>query len=113
MWDSHKWPPPPIEFLPSSGLIIDGVCAGFIYETNSKFWMMEWIISNKQTEKSFRNKCLDTLIKELKSYAIIRGCKALFISTNSQALIKRLTEGHGFMISDTGITNLVCSLGGN
>ena len=72
-WKQWNWTPPQRDFLPqdgTGGLIVWDkdmpVCAGFIYNTNSKVSWIDWIISNKEYRKEpQRQEALEMLILTL------------------------------------------------
>lgn len=74
-WKDWGWEAPSRDFLPQDGqggvMVWDGdtpVCAGFLYNTNSKVAWVDWIISNKEYKKS-RKEALSILIQTLTSVA--------------------------------------------
>lgn len=74
-WKDWGWKAPSRDFLPQDGqggiMVWDGntpVCAGFLYNTNSKVAWVDWIISNKEYKES-RKEALSILIQTLTSVA--------------------------------------------
>ena len=74
-WKAWGWEAPSRDFLPQDGqggvMVWDGdtpVCAGFLYNTNSKVAWVDWIISNKEYKES-RKEALSILIQTLTSVA--------------------------------------------
>ncbi len=74
-WKDWGWEAPSRDFLPQDGqggiMVWDGdtpVCAGFLYNTNSKVAWVDWIISNKEYKES-RKEALSILIQTLTSVA--------------------------------------------
>lgn len=74
-WNDWGWEAPSRDFLPQDGqggvMVWDGdtpVCAGFLYNTNSKVAWVDWIISNKEYKES-RKEALSILIQTLTSVA--------------------------------------------
>lgn len=105
-WQSRSWPVLPREFLPATGYVVEGICAGFLYQTDSKIAWLEFIISNPATSPDDRAKALDSLIQHAVEDAKLKGFKIVFTSTNHDKLIKRY-EDNGFIVGDKGMTNLV------
>jgi hypothetical protein len=105
-WTAHKWQPVAIEALPKTGLVIEGVCAGFIYKTDSNMCLIEWIISNPETDKNVRNDALDLLINKLVDTAKEMGFTLAFTSVQHQGLLKRY-ENHKFIVTDQQMTNMI------
>ena len=89
------WTPPVKDFLPLDGvggLIVewDGtpVCAGFIYNTNSKVAWVDWIVSNKKfREKPHRKDGLNLLIQTLTDVAQKTKYKYVYAHNNNTNLI--------------------------
>jgi hypothetical protein len=74
-WKDWGWEAPSRDFLPQDGqggiMVWNGdtpVCAGFLYNTNSKVAWVDWIISNKDYRES-RKEALSILIQTLTSVA--------------------------------------------
>ena len=74
-WKDWGWEAPSRDFLPQDGqggiMVWNGdtpVCAGFLYNTNSKVAWVDWIISNKEYRES-RKEALSILIQTLTSVA--------------------------------------------
>tara|TARA_R110002012_G_scaffold168363_4_gene331832 strand:+ start:1011 stop:1415 length:405 start_codon:yes stop_codon:yes gene_type:complete len=74
-WKAWEWEAPLRDFLPQNGeggiMVMDDdtpVCAGFIYNTNSKVAWVDWIISNKDYKES-RSEAIVLLIETLTSIA--------------------------------------------
>ena len=64
-WSKQKWPVIPSDHLPEHGFIVDGIAAGFLYKTDSKFALLEFVIANPDTSKEDRSKALDLVIDSL------------------------------------------------
>lgn len=109
-WNHHGWTPPEQNMLPEVGYIVDDVCAGFLYKTDSKIAWLEFIISNPKSEKEQRDQALDLLIEQLYNRAKELGFQAIFTSASHQGLIERY-KAHSFKEADLGMTNLVKRVG--
>lgn len=105
-WHLHDWPCPDQEMLPETGFIVEDICAGFLYKTDSKIALLEFIISNPQTTKEKRANGLDILITALCEEAKKLEFKAIFTSVQHKKLIQRY-ENHGFVIADNDMKNMV------
>jgi len=105
-WSMHKWPNIPASMLPSTGFIIDKVCAGFLYKTDSTIGILEFIISNPNSDVQIRSNGLNLLIETLVAEAKVNGMSAIFTSVNNNKLINRYKD-LGFTESDKNITNMV------
>lgn len=100
-WKFWRFTPPPQSILPDNGLggimILDesgqNLCAGFLYETNSKIAWIEYIVSNpNEKDKKTRNESLKYLILELTSIAEEKGYIATFSSIKNENLINKYIE---------------------
>ena len=91
------WVAPTKEFLPNNGtggLIVEkdnkAIVAGFIYYTNSKTALLEWIISDPTYRETDRNQALELLINTCEGVCKEMGYKYMFSVCRS----KRLIETH-------------------
>lgn len=105
-WKAHNFTALTLATLPTTGFIIDGVCAGFLYSTDSDFCLLEWVISNPEISKEERAKGLDLLIDTLLETAKEKGFRLVFSTLEHPKLIQRY-EDHGFQITDKNMTNLI------
>jgi len=95
-WD--KWPEwvnPPKDFLPDNGtggLMVykhnTPIVAGFIYYTNSKAALLEWIISNPDYREADRKQALELLIQAAENVCKANGIKYMFSIGRSKPLIE-------------------------
>ena len=106
-WKQWDWTPPQRDFLPqdgTGGLIVWDkdipVCAGFIYNTNSKVAWIDWIISNKEYRKDpQREQALELLISTLGEVCKKNGSKYAYALLRHEKLIKTY-EKFGFNAGD-------------
>lgn len=102
-WKAWGWTPPPADFLPSSGFVVESngacVCAGFAYLTNSKVGWSEFIISSKDYKEDDRSECLDLLIDTINIFLKQMNYKYAFTSVKHKGLIDRYKK-HGFTLND-------------
>jgi hypothetical protein len=106
-WDAWpEWTTPSKDFLPDNGkggFIVEKnnlpIVAGFLYTTNSKAALLEWIISNPKYRDNDRNEAIELLIKGVENVCKKQGIKYVFsIGRN-----KNLIETHkklGYQIDD-------------
>jgi|TARA_R110002126_G_scaffold290439_1_gene447384 hypothetical protein len=112
-WEDWGFTPPNREVLPDnakSGLIVfdktKPICAGFIYLTNSKVALIEWVISDKKyNDKRKKVRALNLLID-----ALILTCSTLKIKyikadNESKSLTKAFIK-KGFEKGDV-VTHLI------
>ena len=113
-WDKWSWPIVPQAILPDEGIMVESdsgepVATGFLYLTNSKVAIAEWIVASPEIERSERAKALDLLIDNLCLLAEVHSKThvfSFFEGKSLSGLIKRFKE-HGFAEADTGMTHLV------
>jgi hypothetical protein len=106
-WKAWKWPPVEKEFLPDNGtggFVIekDGIMivAGFVYITNSKAVLLEWIISNPEYKEDDRGVAITCLINEIEKIIKDWGYKYIFSIGRTKALIDKHKE-LGWSVDDT------------
>ena len=80
-----EWQTPPKEFLPDNGrggFIVEKdnqpIVAGFLYTTNSKAALLEWIISDPEYRDSDREEAVELLIEGAESVCKEQGIKWIF-----------------------------------
>tara|TARA_R100000900_G_scaffold62356_2_gene49891 strand:+ start:9162 stop:9572 length:411 start_codon:yes stop_codon:yes gene_type:complete len=94
-WFDWRWTPPSRDFLPENGeggfIVYDEetpVCAGFMYETNSKAVWCDWIISNiKYKDRNNRKEALSLLIKRIGEEAERLDKKYIYALIKNKPLI--------------------------
>jgi hypothetical protein len=106
-WEAYGWPPAPQDHLPKTGLIIPGICAGFLYRTDSAFALLEFVVGNPKVKD--KEEALTLLISDLCHIAKQSGFKSVFTSLNHVKLMRVYTKV-GFVSTDTNVTNFVKTL---
>jgi hypothetical protein len=108
-WEWWKWQAVPLDHLPKIGAIVSfndvDVCAGWLYQTDSKIALLEWVVSNPQAKQG-RGECLSALIDELCVAAKSLGFDSVITIAKNAHLLKRLQD-HGFTGEEKQMTNLV------
>ena len=110
-WRAHGWAPVPLQALPVTGLIVPGIAAGWLYKTDSSLAWLEWLVTNPNAAGEARHAALNEVIEAALKEAEIGGAAAVFTSLSDKSLLGRY-QRHGFVVSDTGMTNMVRVLGG-
>lgn len=105
-WNKHNWPCIPLDHLPENGFIVEGLAAGFLYKTDSKFGLLEFVVANPDSSKEDRAQALDLVIDNTLNLAKELGFKSIFSSITHPKLIQRYQE-HGFMMTDENMTNMI------
>ncbi len=90
-----KWQAPVKDFLPENGkggLIVEKdnkpIVAGFIYLTNSKTALLEWIVSNPKYREADRKQAIELLITGAENLVKSLDYKYLFAVMQHKGLIE-------------------------
>lgn len=109
-WNEYGSFAPIPDHLPPTGVIVEieekPVCAGFLYNTDAKICVMEFLICDPQINKENRDLGLNRLIEVLRDLAISRGYTAIYSSTGIPKFIGRLKE-QGFVEADKNQTHML------
>lgn len=104
-WPS--WSAPSKEFLPDNGtggLMIEKngepIVAGFLYQTNSKGILLEWIISSPYYKQRDRGEAIEKLIIEAEKSSKEMGYKYMFTIGRQKHLIEKHRK-LGWIVDDT------------
>jgi len=94
-----EWVPPSKDFLPNNGtgglLIKKGdipVVAGFLYMTNSKTVLLEWIVSNPKYKETDRKEAIELLITAAENVCKNLGYMYMFSIGRNKALMDTHTK---------------------
>jgi len=89
-----EWTAPSKDFLPDNGkggFIVEKqgepIVAGFLYITNSKAALLEWIVSNPKYREDDRGAAIELLIKGAESVCKKQGIKYVFSIGRTKQLI--------------------------
>lgn len=108
-WKTHGSFAPKLEHLPASGIVveIDGTptACGFLYHTDSKICVFEFVVTNPMAEKEERNQALALLIDAAISWAEKGGYHLIYSSIGIPKYIARLEE-KGFIQADLNQTHM-------
>ena len=98
-WKAWKWLPVEKEFLPDNGtggFVVEKngtmIVAGFVYVTNSKAVLLEWIISNPEYREDDRDMAITCLISTVEKIIKGWGYKYIFTIGRTKALINKHKE---------------------
>ena len=94
-WDAWpEWDAPPKDFLPDNGtggLMVESegepIVSGFMYITNSKGVLLEWIISNPKYREEYRNDAINLLLIGVENLCKDLGYKYIFSIGRNKSLI--------------------------
>ena len=95
-WDAWpEWVNPPKDFLPDNGtggLMVykqnTSIAAGFIYYTNSKAALFEWVISNHKYREADRKQAIELLINAAEEVCKTNGVNYMFTIGRTKPLIE-------------------------
>lgn len=95
-WDEWpEWVNPPKDFLPDNGiggLMVEKndlpIVAGFIYFTNSKGALLEWVVSNPKYKEQDRKEAIELLIMGAEEVCKAQGFKYMFTIGRNKHLIE-------------------------
>ena len=91
-WKAWKWPVLPKTFLPDTGFIVEknniGIVSGYVYMTNSKAALLEWIVSNPEYRESDRKDAIMLLIQAVERVLKDQGIKHVFTIGRHKSLIE-------------------------
>lgn len=103
-WKWWRWPEMNRDLLPLDGLgglmVYKGdtpIVAGFLYLTNSKGALLDWIVSNPEYKEKDRQEAIKLLIDSCEQVAKINGYNIIFSFTRSKSLIN-IHEKLGYTI---------------
>jgi hypothetical protein len=99
-WVAQNWPPVPEDNLPQMGYVVEDICAGFLYQTDSKCAILEWIISNPNSDSTKRDKALDLLIKTILEETRNLGYQTILSWISHPRLMTRFLK-HDFKPTET------------
>ena len=93
-WTKWNWPEMNKDLLPLNGtgglIVCKGdipIAAGFLYLTNSKVTILDWIISNPKYKELDRKEALVLLVDSFEEIAKVNGYNIIFSFTRNKNLI--------------------------
>jgi hypothetical protein len=87
----------PLDLLPKTGRIVSGVCAAFLYLTDSKVGFLENMISNPAVDRTVSSDALDSCVRAIEQDAKSAGVQLLWSSTCLPAVLER-ADRLGFVV---------------
>lgn len=81
-----------IEILPNTGMVIDNICALFLYETNSSVCFLENFVSNKFIDEDIRQKGFYLICLAMEEWVKFLGYKQVITTSNNSEVIKRCLD---------------------
>lgn len=113
-WKHYDFVQVGLDHLSQNGLVVlsetnEPVCAGFVYRTDSAFYLLEFVVGNPEVEAKIRSAGLDLLISAAIILARALGGKTLFSAFGHKGLVEK-TKLQGFSVLGTDVTNLIKEL---
>ena len=96
-WHAYGFPEIPEDMLPTYGLVVPGVAAGFLIATDCNLGLLEYYIGNPQAKKEHRDLALDQITRGLLKYGESIGISNFKCDTQIPA-IKNRAERFGFVL---------------
>lgn len=88
-WGRHYGAEYEEDRFPEVGFIVEGVCAYFLYETNSSICFMENLVANKYAERADRGRAIDLVTEAVVSEARRLGYKTAYATTDLPGVVFR------------------------
>tara|TARA_E500000318_G_C3550208_1_gene208578 strand:- start:420 stop:830 length:411 start_codon:yes stop_codon:yes gene_type:complete len=112
-WKAWGWEPIPRDFLPedgTSGLMVtkgsENICAGFLYLTNAKVCLTEFVISNNEYREKDRSEAIELLIDCILELANDNGYKYAHVILKNNSLLNKYLDA-GYVVSDRKVTEMI------
>lgn len=105
-WEDRGGTAPVAEMLPPGGFIVEDICAGWLYLSDSVLSHYAWTVGNPAKSPKVTLKGFEVLINGVKEYAEASGCPLIFAYTNHHGLLK-LYQKHGFQLGDRNVNHLM------
>ena len=86
------WEAPPKTLLPDTGFIVEknnvGIVSAYVYMTNSKTAIFDWVVSNPEYRESDRKDAIKLLIQATEAVLKDQGIKHIFSFVRHKNLLK-------------------------
>ena len=87
-----RWSPPPLTFLPETGFMVVKenieIAACYVYLTNSKAALLEWVVSNPEYKEQDRKEALKFLIQIVEEILKKQGFIHVMTMGRNSSLLK-------------------------
>lgn len=108
-WDDWGWTPPQKDFLPTIGVVVEEVAAGFLYVTNSKVCWVDWIISDKNYRGEDRDDIINVVLASLEEISKDYDAKFLYALIKHKKLMEKY-EAMGYVKGDSDAVEMIKSI---
>jgi hypothetical protein len=108
-WEAWGWIPPPKDFLPEIGVIVDEVAAGFLYISNSKISWVDWIVSDKNYRGEDRDDIINVVLASLEEISKDYDTKFLYSLIKHEKLMEKY-QSMGYVKGDSDAVVMIKSI---
>ncbi len=117
-WTQWEFGIVPKDMLPVDGVMVSKddkpICAAGIYlYPKTSLALMEWVVSDKDSNLRERHKALKMCIDSIMNLAKERGAKLVYTMTKDEALHKRYTKYHNMVLTESNVKTFLRDLDGS
>ena len=116
-WTQWEFGIVPKDMLPQDGVIVSvddkPICAAGIYlYPKTSLSLMEWVVTDKDSDLRKRHKALKMCIDSIMNLAKKRGAKLVYTMTKEEALQKRYQKYHNMVLTESNVKTFIRDLDG-
>ena len=116
-WTQWEFGIVPKDMLPQDGVIVSvddkPICAAGIYlYPKTSLSLMEWVVTDKDSDLRKRHKALKMCIDSIMDLAKKRGAKLVYTMTKEEALQKRYQKYHNMVLTESNVKTFIRDLDG-
>ena len=116
-WTQWEFGIVPKDMLPEDGVIVSvddkPICAAGIYlYPKTALALMEWVVTDKDSNVRKRHKALKICIDSIMNLAKKRGAKLVYTMTKEEALQKRYQKYHNMVLTESNVKTFIRDLDG-
>ena len=116
-WTQWEFGIVPKDMLPQDGVIVSvddkPICAAGIYlYPKTALALMEWVVTDKDSNLRKRHKALKMCIDSIMNLAKKRGAKLVYTMTKEEALQKRYQKYHDMVLTESDVKTFIRDLDG-
>ena len=116
-WTQWEFGIVPKDMLPEDGVIVSvddkPICAAGIYlYPKTALALMEWVVTDKDSNLRKRHKALKMCIDSIMNLAKKRGAKLVYTMTKEEALQKRYQKYHNMVLTESNVKTFIRDLDG-
>ena len=117
-WTQWEFGIVPKDMLPVDGVIVSvddkPICAAGIYlYPKTSLALMEWVVTDKDSNLRKRHKALKMCIDSIMDLAKKRGAKLVYTMTKEEALQKRYQKYHNMVLTESNVKTFIHDLDGS